>query len=450
VPDAHPDHDMTAQSPAQHLYTGTTPAIRANPYLAQSMWQDWSEGAIHSAQDIYDTSGAMLWAKSQALDAELISRLVERDLRQPIELCVIAQDPVKEAELVDILQQLCASSPALDAAINPHRKAVIEVLQGLTLTPQELLLISLLRQRKREYLAHSVAVTAIALTIAVELELDRRLLFALAHAGLLHDVGRLYLPPEPAADEKESAYYQHPMVSALAAVELGKMTPEVGHLIACSHERLDGSGFPRQLQEDQIPPRARILLFAEAICRALLNPSLGLLRASVSARLVAREFDGHMTNWIGAIARSEQNQNPDRPMPVQASTIGRRLRQLHAQLGRAVVLLSLTIGESLTAREAAALWLQKKIAPLQYALRASGVEDALALGLHLEPEGAIEAAELEALLAEILHRLAHFARYVDWQRTEDEFLSSSTMARELLKILQSCASILHKESPSCP
>jgi hypothetical protein len=240
------------------------------------------------------------------------------------------------------------------------------------------------------------------------------------------------------------------MVSALAATELAQLPPEVGQLIACSHERLDGSGFPRQLRQDQLPPRARILLFAEAICEAILNPARGLLRAGVAAKLVAHEFDSDMANWIGAIARREQGREPKQALPGYAASIGRRLRQLHAHLSRAVVLLSLTIGESQSTRASAERWLQRKINPLMFALRASGVEDALAMGMHLEPEGAIEAQELEAMMAEIQSRLARFARLIEWQRFQDEFLGASTMVRELLQVLYNCASIVHKEAPSCP
>ena len=441
---------MSASSPARHFFTGTTPSIKANPYLAGFMWQSAAQGGFHSVRDIYDSKGVMLWGKNQALDPELMSRLIERELREPIELCINADDPVNASAIETVFKQLCASSPDLKSAIAAHEHAVLGIFHALTLTPQELLLISLLRCGNRDYLAHSVAVTAIALTLAIELGLERRLLSALAHAGLLHDVGRLYCPPEPGPDEKERIYDQHPLVSALAAVELGKMPHEVGNLIACSHERLDGSGFPLQLREDQIPPRARILLFAEAICEALLDPDLGLLRAAVSAKLITHEFDSHMANWIGAIARAQQERVAEQPMPEQAATIGRRLRQLHAQLSRAVVLLSLTIGESQTARESADIWLQRKINPLLFALRSCGVEDALAMGLHMTPESAVEAKELEALLAEVLSRLERFARYVEWQRFETEFLSTSNMARELLQILKTCSKILHQELASCP
>ena len=441
---------MSASTLASCLFTGSTPDIKANPYLAESMWQNAAHGGIHSVHDIYDSKGVMLWARNHPVNLSLMHRLVNRELRKPIELCIIAQDPVKAAALEDILTRLCSTSPALDAAIGVHKAEVIKVFHSLTLTPQELLLISLLRRGSRDYLAHSVAVTAIALTLAFRLELEPRLLSALTHAGLLHDVGRLYFPPQPARDQQVTLYHQHPIVSALAATELAQLPPEVGQLIACSHERLDGSGFPLQLKEDQIPPRARILLFAEAICETILNPARGLLRAGVAAKLVAHEFDGDMANWIGAIARQEQSREPEQALPGYATSIGRRLRQLHAQLSRTVVLLSLTIGESATARESAERWLQRKINPLMFALRSSGVEDALAMGRHLEPEGAMEARELEAMMAEILSRLARFKRLIEWQRFQDEFLGTSTMVRELLKVLHNCANIVHQEVPSCP
>ncbi len=432
------------------LFTGSTPDIKANPYLAESMWQDADRGGIHSVHDIYDSKGVMLWARNHPVNSSLMHRLVNRELREPIELCIVSQDPVKAAALEDILTGLCRTSPALNAAIDVHKSEVIKVFHSLTLTPQELLLISLLRRGSRDYLAHSVAVTAIALALALNLGLEARLLSALAHAGLLHDVGRLYFPAEPARDEQVIFYHQHPHLSALAATELAQLPHEVGQLIACSHERLDGSGFPLQLKEDQIPPRARILLFAEAICETILNPARGLLRAGVAAKLVAHEFDSHMANWIGAIARREQSREPEPALPEYAASIGLRLRQLHAHLSRTVVLLSLTIGESLTARESAERWLQRKINPLMFALRSSGVEDALAAGRHLEPEGAMEAQELEAMMAEILARLARFARLIEWQRFQDEFLATSTMVRELLKVLHNCASIVHREAPVCP
>jgi hypothetical protein len=406
-----------------------------------AIWNNACRRPIHSADDIYDRRGNKLWAKNQPVNPKLLVKLNNHELSKSIELCIIAQDPVKEAALEDVLNTLCAGSAALSLAIAQHSDTVIGIFHELELTPQELLLLSLLSHAGRDYLAHSITVTALALALGAALGLNRCQLLPLAHAGLLHDVGRLYFPSAPPADQKEQIYIQHPLVSALAAVELGQMSQEVAQMIACSHERLDGSGFPGQLVADDIPPLARILLFAEAISGPLLDPSLGLLRASVAARLVASEFDSRMVDWIGSIVRVEQGRDPVRKMPAQVLTIGHRLRQLHAQLSRAVVLLSLTIGESAIARETAGNWLRKRINPLLVALRACGVEDALAMGLHLEPGSAMEAQELEAVLAEIAHRLVRFARFVNSQGQEDQTIPSSNLIDKLLRALDNKAGI---------
>ena len=134
----------------------------------------------------------------------------------------------------------------------------------------------------------------------------------------------------------------------------------------------------------------------------------------------------------------------EQTMPEQAATIGRRMRQLHAQLSRATILLSLTIGESQPVRESAQTWLQEEINPLLFGLRSCGVEGALATGQYLKPKNVGQARALEALMAEMLSRLQHFARHVELQRLENEFLCNSPTVQSLLQILGSCSAITHK------
>jgi hypothetical protein len=52
-------HAMSASSPVNHLFTGTTPSIKANPYLAEFIWQNAAQGGFHSVRDIYDSKGVM-------------------------------------------------------------------------------------------------------------------------------------------------------------------------------------------------------------------------------------------------------------------------------------------------------------------------------------------------------------------------------------------------------
>ena len=63
------------------------------------MWQSAAQGGFHSVRDIYDNKGVMLWARNQPVDPELMGRLIQRELREPIELCINADDPVSAVVL---------------------------------------------------------------------------------------------------------------------------------------------------------------------------------------------------------------------------------------------------------------------------------------------------------------------------------------------------------------
>jgi hypothetical protein len=74
----------------------------------------------------------------------------------------------------------------------------------------------------------------------------------------------------------------------------------VATAVAEHHERLDGSGYPRALQEAQLSPHGRLLSVTEAALAALRDPGAHLLHASVALRAVPGEFD---PGWTGKISR---------------------------------------------------------------------------------------------------------------------------------------------------
>jgi response regulator RpfG family c-di-GMP phosphodiesterase len=98
--------------------------------------------------------------------------------------------------------------------------------------------------------------------------------------SLLSDLGMLELSPsitgkirrstslgELSADEL-SQYQKHPVLSVNRCVS-GKLPikDSIRNMILCSHERIDGVGFPEQKKVDQIPPGAMLIQFSELIDR---------------------------------------------------------------------------------------------------------------------------------------------------------------------------------------
>ena len=129
--------------------------------------------------------------------------------------------------------------------------------------------------------------------------------------GLLHDVGKLSVPlailqkPGPLDDDEFAAIKRHPVDGRRLLEELGGFPEAVRALVSDHHERLDGSGYPRGLQADEMPIETRILavcdvydaLVSDRVYREAWTPerALALLRAESGTG-----FDGRC---VGALER---------------------------------------------------------------------------------------------------------------------------------------------------
>lgn len=84
-------------------------------------------------------------------------------------------------------------------------------------------------------------------------------------AGQLHDIGKLNFPdtclykyPSEMSENEYSKYTQHPELG-MQIIEPYKLLSNIGEIIFQHHERLDGSGFPKQLTRERIHPVAKII-----------------------------------------------------------------------------------------------------------------------------------------------------------------------------------------------
>ena len=148
---------------------------------------------------------------------------------------------------------------------------------------------SILVEARDSYLAgHQQRVTALALAMGRELGLSEDDLETLRIAGLLHDIGKVYVPadflnrPGTLRPEEYSIIKMHPEVGYDILKHLDKDWP-VAVIIRQHHERMDGSGYPNALAGRYIVRGARILAVADvvdAMCsHRPYRPSLGITAA---------------------------------------------------------------------------------------------------------------------------------------------------------------------------
>ncbi len=99
---------------------------------------------------------------------------------------------------------------------------------------------------------------------------------AVRRAGLLHDLGRvgvsagIWGKPGPLTEGEWERVRLHPYYTERILTRSAALTP-LGALAALHHERLDGSGYHRQVASAQLPPAARILAAAD-VYHALTEP----------------------------------------------------------------------------------------------------------------------------------------------------------------------------------
>ncbi|MFA6432968.1 MAG: HD domain-containing phosphohydrolase [Candidatus Paceibacterota bacterium] len=117
---------------------------------------------------------------------------------------------------------------------------------------------------------HEKRVAHLAVAIAEEMGLDQTQIVGLRIAGMIHDIGKVAIPAEILSKPKKltplemSLIQLHPQVGFEILSEIEFPWP-IAQIVLQHHERLDGSGYPKGLKDDEIIPMARILAVADTV-----------------------------------------------------------------------------------------------------------------------------------------------------------------------------------------
>lgn len=166
------------------------------------------------------------------------------------------------------------------------RKSMTELRAAFRQTVRAL---ATLAEKRDPYTAgHQQRVARLACAIGRFLDLGADALEGLEMAGILHDVGKVYVPAEILAKPARLSQMEmgimksHPEVGFEILHEVNFPWP-VARAVLEHHERLDGSGYPGGLRDGEICHEARILCVADVVeamsSHRPYRPALGLAMA---------------------------------------------------------------------------------------------------------------------------------------------------------------------------
>lgn len=115
--------------------------------------------------------------------------------------------------------------------------------------------------------SHSVNVMVISLLLGKAMKLTEDEMKHLGMGALLHDVGKSEVPSRilrstSRTQPEEEFYRAHVAYGIKVVAGIRDLAVPVRNIIACHHERWDGSGYPNRLAAEKIPKLARLVALA--------------------------------------------------------------------------------------------------------------------------------------------------------------------------------------------
>ncbi len=161
--------------------------------------------------------------------------------------------------------------------IDRIKESVTPVIDSVLRNQDAMAWLVYLRKRDEYAYTHSIATSVWATILGRHLGFDRAGLQTLAMGGMLLDIGRVKIPesitdqPGPLSEDEYELVKMH----VDYGVDIAKKTPgindDVLDMIACHHERHDGSGYPKGLEGADIPVFGRIAALVDCY-DAMISP----------------------------------------------------------------------------------------------------------------------------------------------------------------------------------
>lgn len=222
----------------------------------KEVWIDSSKGL-----DVPAGESAVSEAQSEAqVEQELQAVAASRRQTEPVALAAeyqrAAQICLQSKKAVVSMFQEARMGKAVDAA--GAQRLVDEISDSVSRNASALISLARLKTADDYTYMHSVAVCAMMIALARQLGLDEAQTRSAGLAGLLHDLGKARMPmevlnkPGKLTDAEFGIMKSHPVEGHKMLLAMGNVDPIALDVCLNHHEKIDGSGYPKGLKDQEI------------------------------------------------------------------------------------------------------------------------------------------------------------------------------------------------------
>ena len=140
--------------------------------------------------------------------------------------------------------------------VNDGKALVEKLTDSVIKNDNALMLMSQLKEYDEYTVRHSLNVCIMSIVLGKHLKLKPAELNVLGLGALLHDIGKMKIAntiinkPGALSDEEFAQIKQHPEYGYKLLKNRAELNPAIAEIARSHHERIDGSGYPRQLKAD--------------------------------------------------------------------------------------------------------------------------------------------------------------------------------------------------------
>lgn len=203
---------------------------------------------VNAARSSVPVPGAIDAKASQALDPVVATR-VRTAIADNVKALSASLDAIRTGEAFDF------------DTLQPAASALVD---SVTETPAVLFQMTRLKSKDQGTFVHSVAVGGLMARLAGAVGMEADTVQLLAAAGLLHDLGKLFIPDAilkkqgELSDAERRVIRTHPQIGYDILKRYPGIPQVVLDICLLHHEALDGSGYPLGLTADELSPIVRI------------------------------------------------------------------------------------------------------------------------------------------------------------------------------------------------